>query len=123
MNQQRLLRRNKRHNFLHTATGIQRFFLLTEMDGTATIRRLRERTFPHERQAGSIDNKFTDTATDIKIHGMLNQRLLEYRDKRFRENMREGSQPSPQTCTKNKCFHETKLFMRLPRCGGGEYGG
>ena len=107
LDDQRLIRVNKRHDVAYAAAGVQRVLLMAQQHGTTAVLRVRkgESALPHDLQLAGIYEELGDTAAHQMIHGVVDERLLEDGQQRFGHDVREGSQASAKACSQDKGLH------------------
>lgn len=107
----------KRKDFFDASAGVERFLLVAERYGAATVLWLGagERFVPSEFQARCVDDELRNAVFYKIIHGVLDKRFLEDRHEGFREDETQGSQASAETGSEDECLHGEKNSYQ--RCG------
>ena len=66
----------------------------------------------------SVHREFLDPNSEALVKGVFDERAVEYRDQRLRQNISERPQPGPEAGSEKKCF----LDGRAHRARGGGSG-
>ncbi len=110
----------KRKDFFDASAGVERFLLVAERYGAATVLWLGagERFVPSEFQARCVDDELRNAVFYKIIHGVLDKRFLEDRHEGFREDEAQGSQASAETGSEDECLHGEKQLPEVWKIEG-----